>query len=58
MDIENIGTIQVSGNDDGFIDALGVDPENYKHVATDGTVGYDFMAALNDIAVDCWKGAV
>lgn len=46
------------GNDDGFIDALGADPENYKHVGTDGTVGYDFIAALNDIVGDCWEGAV
>ena len=43
------------GNDDGFIDALGVYPERYKHVASDGTVGYDFMAALNDVAKECWS---
>ena len=43
------------GNDDGFMDALGVDPEKYKHVASDGTVGYDFMAALNDVAKECWN---
>ena len=45
-------------NDDDFIDALGVDPEKYKHVASDGTVGYDFMSALNDVAKECWEGAV
>lgn len=44
------------GNDDGFMDALGVDPDKYKHVASDGTVGYDFMAALNDVAKECWEG--
>lgn len=44
-----------AGNDDGFIDALGVDPEKYKHVAPGGMVGYDFMAALNDIARECWS---
>ena len=43
------------GNDDGFIDALGVDPEKYKLVASDGTVGYDFMVALNDVAKECWS---
>lgn len=43
------------GNNDGFIEALGVDPEKYKHVSSDGTVGYDFMAALNDIAPECWN---
>ena len=43
-------------NDDGFMDALGVDPEKYKRTASDGTVGYDFLAALNDIAAECWEG--
>lgn len=43
------------GNDDGFLEALGVDPEKYKHVAPDGTVGYDFLAALNDQAREVWE---
>lgn len=46
------------GNDDGFIDALGVDLELYKHVSSDGAVGYDFLTALNDIAAECWKGEI
>lgn len=44
-----------SDNDDGFIDALGVDPEKYKRTAPDGTVGYDFLKALSDTAKEDWK---
>lgn len=46
------------GNEDGFIDALGVDPEKYKRTSRDGAVGYDFMAALNDIAAECWEEVI
>ena len=45
-----------SGNDDGFLEALGVDPVKYERVAPDGTIGYDFLAALNDTARECWEG--
>lgn len=44
-----------SGNEDGFLEALGVDPEKYKHAAPDGTIGYDFMAALNDTVAESWN---
>ena len=42
-------------NEDGFMEALGVDPEKYKHVAPDGTVGYDFMTAMYDTAAESWS---
>lgn len=41
-------------DDDEFIDALGKDPENYKASNPDGSVGYDFMAALYDTVEDDW----
>lgn len=44
-------------DDDDFIKALGVDPEGYAVTGSDGTVGYDFMAALNDVAAEVWKNA-
>lgn len=42
-------------NDDGFLDALGVDKAKYEVRNQDGTVGYDFLAALNDIAREDWS---
>lgn len=41
-------------NDDGFLDALGVDKTKYEIKHLDGTVGYDFLSALNDTAKEVW----
>ena len=43
------------GNDDKFLECLGVDPEEYKRTNSDGTVGYDFLQALSDTAREVWK---
>ena len=42
-------------DDDDFIKALGADPDCYAVTGSDGTVGYDFIAALNDTSVEVWK---
>jgi hypothetical protein len=42
-------------NEDGFLNALCVNPEKYKRTAPDGTVGYDFLAALMDTAKEDWS---
>ena len=42
-------------SDDDVIKALGADPDRYAVTGSDGTVGYDFIAALNDTAVEVWK---
>ena len=42
-------------DDDDFIKALGADPDRYAVTGSDGTVGYDFIAALNDTVVEVWK---
>ena len=42
-------------DDDDFIKALGADPDRYAVTGSDGTVGYDFIAALNYTAVEVWK---
>lgn len=44
-----------SGNEDGFIDALGVEPRAYAVKQPDDTIGYDVMRALNDVAAKCWR---
>lgn len=41
-------------NDDGFINALGVEPELYAVQLPNGTVGYDAMKVLNDTALIDW----
>ena len=41
-------------NDDGFIEALGLDPERYKHMVGDEPM-YDSMAALNDSCKTTWS---
>lgn len=41
-------------NGDCFLDALGVDPEKYGKQMPDGSVGYDFLAVLYDIAGEAW----
>ena len=43
------------GNDDGFITALGVDPQKYQVENSDGSTGYDFERALSDTAAEDWK---
>ena len=44
------------GDDDGFITALGVDPDRYKKTNPSGTVvGYDMLQALADLAAEDWK---
>lgn len=43
------------GDDDGFLEALGVDPVKYEKKHSDGNVGYDIMAALNSVAAEVWK---
>lgn len=42
-------------DDDDFIKALGVAPEKYTVKNPDGTIGYDFMAALNDVSAEVWE---
>ncbi len=42
-------------DDDGFMEALGVDKSKYEVKYQDGTVGYDFLAALNDLAAEDWN---
>lgn len=46
----------LSGNDDGFLDALGVVPEDYAQERPDGSIGYDFLKALCDTAAKDWLG--
>lgn len=41
-------------DDDEFIEALGVDKLKYEVKHQDGTVGYDFLAALNDTVKEVW----
>ena len=41
-------------NEDGFLDALGVDKTKYEIKHLDGTAGYDFLSALNDAAKEVW----
>jgi len=45
-----------SNDDDGFLAALGVDLNKYEHKNHDGSVGYDWLAALSDKAPDVWTG--
>ena len=42
------------GNADNFITALGVDPAKYKKENYSGTIGYDFIQAMNDIVGEVW----
>ena len=52
--IEGFSFVLFPADDDLFIEALGVDPEKYKHISRDGKVGYDFLAALSEIAAETW----
>lgn len=47
-----------TGNEDGFMDALGVDLELYAVNIPDGSVGYDFLKALNDTSAADWAESV
>lgn len=42
-------------DEDGFIEALGVDPENYRIDYPNGDHGYDMLKALNSIVPELWK---
>lgn len=42
-------------NSDGFLSALGVDPERYAEKNQDGTKGYDAIRALSDCAKEDWS---
>ena len=43
------------GDSDGFIEALGVDKGRYKVENIDKTIGYDFVKAMQSVAVDVWR---
>lgn len=53
--LDRIIEVLFPDNEDGFIDCLGVDPEKYKHIYSDGSVGYDFLKALADTAKEDWE---
>lgn len=46
--------VMYSSNDDGFIEALGLNPKDYEIVSNGVVVGYDDMAALNTIVPNLW----
>lgn len=55
--LEGKGIYSIKGlPDDGFMAALGVDPEKYRD-ATDPT-GYDVLRALSDTAASDWADYV
>ena len=41
-------------DEDNFVAALGVDKKKYEIHYPDGEVGYDYLSALNDTAIDDW----
>ena len=43
------------GDDDGFMEALGVKQEDYAVELPDGARGYDFLKALEDTAPLDWE---
>lgn len=45
---------EFTDDEDGFLEALGVDKSKYEVRHKDGTMGYDFLAALNDLAKEVW----
>lgn len=53
--LANAAKVIFSDNEDGFLDALGVDPQRYAREQPDGTIGYDFMKALDDTARADWS---
>jgi hypothetical protein len=52
--IDSFNTI-FSFNDDGFIEALGLNPSDYEVILKDGTIMYDADRALNDSVKEAWK---
>ena len=46
--------VMCSSNDDGFIEALGLDPKDYEIVSNGVVVGYDDIAALNAVVPNLW----
>lgn len=51
--VDSFSTI-FSCNDDGFIEALGLNPCDYEVKLKDGTIMYDADRALNDSVVEAW----
>lgn len=43
------------GDEDGFMEALGVRREDYAVELPDGALGYDFLKALEDTAPLDWE---
>lgn len=43
------------GDEDEFMDALGVEKEKYAVEQRDGSIGYDFIKALGDIVGKVWN---
>ncbi len=52
--VDSFSTI-FSSNDDGFIEALGLNPSDYEVTLKDGTVMYDADRALNDSVKEAWS---
>lgn len=42
-------------DDDDFVKSLGVDIKKYEVKNIDGSIGYDYIRALNDSAIEDWK---
>lgn len=40
---------------DGFLEALGINKEKYAVELPDGSIGYDFLQALNDTSAEDWE---
>jgi hypothetical protein len=53
MIVDSFSTI-FSYNDDGFIEALGLNPSEYEVTLKDGTIMYDADRALNDSVKEAW----
>jgi hypothetical protein len=45
-------------NEDGFIEALGLDPEKYRIDYPNGEHGYDMIKALFKVSEDQWKDSI
>lgn len=43
-----------SSDDDGFLAALSVNPHKYQKTNPDGSIGYDWLRALSDLAPNVW----
>lgn len=47
--------LQSGNEEDGFVEALGVDLQIYQVKNRYGSIRYDFMRALSDTAAEDWK---